>query len=421
MTLPASSAKPSFGLFIAGLSITQIISWGTTFYLPSILERQIGRDLGLGREVIFGGITVMLVVAALIGPRIGGYIDRNGTSLTMLAGCLLLSAGLCLVGVSTGPVSYLAGWALFGLAVPLSMSIAAFAAVAQAYPERGRAGITTLMLFGGLSSGIIWPLTGWLELQFGWRVTCLIYAGLQLGVCLPLKFLLTRAQRAEFRLRSLPADRQVVEPLLLPRDRSAAFWLLVLGSGVSGLVSWGLPLYFVTMFIAGGLETGHAIILASVQAYFTVLARVVDLGVAGRVGGMRLVSAASLLSPLCFLMLIVGIGMVTPGSGSSSPWQIAVIGIGMALYGFATGMIAAGRATLPLELFGSGGYAGTLGKLSLWLNLMFAASPVLFAFLYDGLGQTTTLWVAMAGDIVAAIAYWRLDALVQEGRRGAAG
>ncbi len=413
MSAPASSAKPPFGLFIAGLSTTQIVSWGTTFYLPSILERQIGRDLGVGRELVFGGVTVMLIVAALIGPRIGRYIDRQGPSLTMMAGCLLIATGLCLIGVSTGPLSYLAGWALFGLAVPLSMSIAAFAAVAQAYPERGRAGITTLMLFGGLSSGIIWPLTGWLDAQVGWRGTCFIYAGLQIGLCLPLTFLLTRAQHARFRLHGLPADSHVIKPMLRPQDRGVAFWLLVVGSGVSGLVSWGLPLYFVSMFISGGLETGAAILLASVQAYFTVLARAVDLGIARRVGGMRLVSAASLLSPFCFLMLIIGIGSVSPGYG-----QIAVIGIGMALYGFATGMIAAGRATLPLELFGSGGYAATLGKLSLWLNLMFAASPMLFAFLYEGLGKMTTLWVAMIGAIIAAIAYWRLDRLVKEGASG---
>ncbi len=406
-----SSEKPPFGLFIAGLSTTQIVSWGTTFYLPSILERQISRELGMGRELIFGGVTVMLVVAALIGPRIGRYIDQNGTSLTMMAGCLLIATGLCLIGVSTGPFSYLAGWALFGLAVPLSMSIAAFAAVAQAYPERGRAGITTLMLFGGLSSGIIWPLTGWLDAQFGWRATCFIYAGLQIGLCLPLKFLLTRAQHARFRLHGVPADSHVIKPLLLAQDRNAAFWLLVVGSGVSGLVSWGLPLYFVSIFVSGGLETGAAIVLASVQAYFTVLARAVDLGVARRVGGMRLVSAASLLSPFCFLMLIIGIGSVSPGYT-----QIAVIAVGMALYGFATGMIAAGRATLPLELFGSGGYAATLGKLSFWLNLMFAASPVLFALLYDGLGKMTTLWIAMIGAIIAAIAYWRLDRLVEEGK-----
>ncbi len=411
MSAADSAAKPPFGLFIAGLSTTQIISWGTTFYLPSILERQISRDLGVGREIVFGGVTVMLIVAAVIGPRIGRYIDQNGPSLTMMLGCILLATGLAVIGVSTGPVSYLAGWALFGLAVPLSMSIAAFAAVAQAYPERGRAGITTLMLFGGLSSGIVWPLTGWLDAQVGWRITCFIYAGLQIALCLPLTFLLTRAQHAQFRLHGLPADSHAIQPLLLERHRSAGFWLLVVGSGVSGLVSWGLPLYFVSMFIAGGLETGAAIILASVQAYFTVLARAVDLGVARRVGGMRLVSAASLLSPFCFLMLIIGIGGVPPG-----PLQIAVIGVGMALYGFATGMIAAGRATLPLELFGSGGYAATLGRLSLWLNLMFAASPVLFAFLYGGLGKMTTLWIAMAGAIAAALAYWRLDRLVADGK-----
>ncbi len=50
----------------AGLGITQIIGWGTTFLMPSVLGRHMERDLALPSEVIYGGIATGVVVAGLI-------------------------------------------------------------------------------------------------------------------------------------------------------------------------------------------------------------------------------------------------------------------------------------------------------------------------------------------------------------------
>jgi MFS family permease len=399
-----------FPLFIAGLSLVQIIAWGATFYLPSILERQIGAELGLSREVVFGGVTLMLVIAALAAPTAGRYIDREGAGRTMVAGCLMLAAGLALIGVSRGAASYLVGWAVIGLAVPLAMSVAAFAAVAQAFPERGRAGITTMMLFSGLSSGIIWPITGWLDARYGWRATCLIYAFVQIAICLPI-VLAMRPVRPSRTGETERAAQSVIHPRLRDTDRRAAFWLLVVGSGVSGLVTWGLPLYFVSMLTDAGVAAGLAIFLASLQAYATFAARGFDLAFSGRFGGMRLVSGAALLPPVVFVILLASLG------GGAGAAQTATIAFAMALYGFAAGLIAAGRATLPLELFGSDGYARTLGNLSLWLNLMFAASPLLFAAVFNSFGARAALAGGLMLSLVAAIAFWRLDRLVVEGER----
>lgn len=404
MSLAQPARQASFPLFIAGLSLKQIIAWGTTFYLPSILERQIAAELGLSREVIFGGVTVMLLVAAVIAPAAGRHIDARGARRPMIAGALSLSFGLALLALAQGPLSYLAAWVFFGLAVPLTMSVAAFASVAQAFPDRGRAGITTLMLFGGLSSGVMYPITGWLDAQYGWRATCMIYAALQLAVALPVGHLLIRGADAP----GLGARAQgAVQPRLAAADRGRAFWLLVTGTGVSGIVSWGLPLYFVPMFREAGLSASAAILLGASQAYFTLFARLLDLSVSARLGGMRLVSAASLLAPPCFLLMIWGV-QAQAGSG----WPLWALAVGTAVYGFAAGLIAAGRATLPLELFGSGGFAAMLGRLSLFLNLMFAVSPLLFAVVYDALGSAVALTLALILSLLAAIAFWRLDGLV---------
>jgi MFS family permease len=401
--------RPPFALFIAGLSLKQVLAWGTTYYLPSILERQIGAELGLQREVIFGGVTLMLLVAAALAPAAGRYIDKHGAHRPMVAGALALSLGLSTIGMSQGAMTYLAGWALFGLAVPLTMSVAAFAAVTQAFPERGRAGITTMMLFGGLSSGVIWPLTGWLDSQYGWRMTCMIYALLQVAIALPVSHWLIAPSRRDAATR----DEASVAPRLPEASRQKAYWLLVIGVGVSGLVSWGLPLYFVPMFRDSGFAPAIAILLAAMQAYFTTAARLVDLGISARVGGMRLVSSSAIASPVVFLLLLWGLVGLPSGAA-----QLALVTLAMAIYGFCTGMISAGRATLPLELFGSSGFATTLGRLSRWFNVIFAFSPLVFAALYDRWGAEGALMAALVLSLAAGIAFWRLDGLVRHGPQG---
>ncbi|MFY8047987.1 MAG: MFS transporter [Erythrobacter sp.] len=406
MTLaaPARSAR-SFPLFILGLATTQILGWGTTLYLPSILDRQISADLGVGRNVIYGGITVMLFIAALVGPRFGRWIDEGGARHPMLIGKLLLAAGLVGIGLSTGPLGYLAAWVLIGIGTPLSLSIGSLASVTQSFPERGRRGLRALMLFGGLSNGLIWPLTGWLETEIGWRNVCFVYAAVQVLVCLPLAHVLIRApvvlDDAD------PAAPKVATGQLSEAQRRQGFWLLILAAGFSGLVSWGLPLFFVAMFLQGGMEAGMAIFLASVTAYFTFLARIIDFALSGKVPGVRIVAGASLMSPLVFVLMLLALGTLPPGLS-----QTTLLALAMGLYGVATGLIATSRATLPFELFGSGGYASMLGKLSFFLNMLFAASPLLFAMIYDGLGKQAAIVGGLAGSLVAAIAYIRLERLV---------
>jgi hypothetical protein len=63
--------KGPIGRATLGLGLTQVIGWGTTFLMPSVLGRSIQQGLSIPSEVVFGGITVMFGVGALIAPQIG--------------------------------------------------------------------------------------------------------------------------------------------------------------------------------------------------------------------------------------------------------------------------------------------------------------------------------------------------------------
>ena len=56
---------------IAGLGITQIIGWGTTFYLPAIMARPIAESLDLSPISVLGAYSWALLVSGLLSRQIG--------------------------------------------------------------------------------------------------------------------------------------------------------------------------------------------------------------------------------------------------------------------------------------------------------------------------------------------------------------
>ena len=174
----------------AGLGITQIIGWGTTFLMPSVLGRPIEHDLGLPSEVVYGGITVMFGVGALFAPLVGKSMDRIGARGLMASGSLLYALSLAALSASQGLVSYLLCWAAMGVASTLALNTPASIALAQVAGQRARQAIAVLAIVGGFASTVFWPLSGVLEPWVGWRGTLLIFAGLHLFVCLPVHLLM---------------------------------------------------------------------------------------------------------------------------------------------------------------------------------------------------------------------------------------
>ena len=171
---------------VLALGFTQIIAWGTTLYALGVLGKPIAADTGWSQSLVFGGLTVGLLVSSAASTWVGRLIDRRGGRLVMSAGSVLIAIGLVVLSQVTHPYAYLAVWAFLGLAMRMSLYDAAFAALVQVAPSRGRRAISYLTLFGGLASTVFWPIGHELNAIYGWRTTLLIFAAINLLVCLPL-------------------------------------------------------------------------------------------------------------------------------------------------------------------------------------------------------------------------------------------
>lgn len=397
-SLPASRRLPEYSLLLAGLALTRIIGWGSIYYSPSVLAGYFQREIGLGPATIFSGITILLVIGAVISPMLGRHLDRRGTRQAMALGALISALGLALLALAQGPVSYLATWFVIGVGHAMQLANTGNVTVAQLMGERTRRVIGLMMLVTGLASSVFWPLTAWLSADYGWRACLFVFAGIQLVIVLPIHLAIPayRAKPlADPGPSMMPTEEQGRVP---PGRRRPIFWLLALSFSASGLVSWGLPLHIIGLMQGAGIAGASAVAIASLSGPATMVARAVDAVAGERLAVEKVALAGLVFGPVACLLLALA-----PGSST-----VAIIFV--MLFNAAMGVIAVARATLPLALFGRNGFGAMLGRLTVPQNLTFAAAPLLFALMVERLGASGTLVVSA---VIQSLALLAMIALVR--------
>ena len=353
MTSPAelfADLKGPTGRATLGLGITQVIGWGTTFLMPSVLGRHIQQDLEIPSEVVFGGITVMFGVGALIAPQIGRAMDRLGARDIMMAGSVVYALALAGVALSRGTLSYLLCWAALGVASTLALNTPSSIALAQVAGPRARQAISLLAIIGGLASTIFWPLSGALDALVGWRGTLLAYAGLHFFVCLPIHFLVL-PKRPPAHLAAVsgnPAAGGMTREHL-----RHAYLLLSLTLSSGAFVFTGAIVHLIEILRGLGHAPATALLIGSMVGPAQVSVRFIELLFGHRYSIMHSAVFGSAILPLGLALALIGGGYFT----------VALICI--VCYGISNGLKAVQRATLPLALFGRAEFGAYLGRLAL--------------------------------------------------------
>lgn len=403
MTAPSFRPRP-LPVSIIGLGITQIIGWGSTFFIPSVMGRHIGEDLRLPAEIVFAGPSIMFVVGALLAPRVGRAVDRKGARDLMAIGSVLAAIGLAALSQAQGPVTYVAAWLLLGLAGVMMMGVISSIALAQIAGDGARRALALLITVGGLASTVFWPLGGALDATLGWRTTVLLYAGLHLLICLPIHLLVLPPFAPPRTI--LPASRTgTTTAPAAPARRPMVFILLAIGLSTGGLVYTGMTLYLIEILRELGHAPATAVILASFMGPIQIVVRLTEIALASRLSSMNAAIIGAAALPVALLVGLAGSATVATG--------FAVV----ALYAVANGLKAVVRATLPLALFERSEYGRTMGWLAVPLNIVTAIAPVVFAALMERGGVTVTLLVSL---VAAALSLGTILALSRLARRPAA-
>lgn len=372
-----------------GLGFTQIVGWGTTYLMPSVLGRHLQDDLGLSPELVFAGITVMFAVSAICSPRIGRIVDRTGARSLMAVGSLIYAMALAGVSMSQGAVSYLACWAVMGVASTLALSTPASIAVVQVAGPRSRQAIAMLTIIGGLASTVFWPLTGVLEAKLGWRTTLLAYAALHLLACLPIHLLILPRRPPAHPPASGSA---AASGTVAPDDRGRVFLLLSISLAFGAFVFTGVQLQMIEILRGLGHSPASALLLASMIGPAQVAVRVFELAFGHRYSIMRSAVFGSLMLP-------IGLGIALVAGDVFAVALFVVV-----TYGMSNGLKAVQRATLPLALFGRAQFGAYMGRLALPQGIVSAVSPPIMAAVLSQFGTSVALWLTFAVGTISLVA-----------------
>ena len=178
-SLPPAPARSPLPVALA-IGAGQLVVWGSSFYLLSVLATPIAQDTGWAPGLVAAGLSVGLVVAGLVSRRVGRLIDARGGRGALAASAALAAAGLALMALAPGLPTYLGAWSVMGLAMGLGLYDPAFATLGRLYGSRARSAITQVTLVAGFSSTICWPITAALADRLGWRGACLTWAAVDL-------------------------------------------------------------------------------------------------------------------------------------------------------------------------------------------------------------------------------------------------
>lgn len=363
--------KPGKPVVVAVLGSTQTLAWGSSYYLPAVLGAQIAHGLDLSTSVFFGIFSISLLLGAAIAPYIGALIDRHGGRMILTGSSLIIAAGLALLGLAQGVAGLTIAWLVLGVGMAMGLYDPAFATLTRLYGREARAAITGITLIAGFASTVGWPASAWLEHAFGWREACLIWAGVNLLLCLPLNWIVIPAAipLPPMSHRALVAEE--------PQPPRGAMPILAFYFAATAFVTGALQAHLLRFLQTAGATETVAIVAGTLVGPAQVAARLCEFALMRALHPVWSARIAAILHPAGALLLAAF------GPAAIVPFAVA--------YGAGNGMITIAKGTLPLAIFGPGRYGLRNGILSVPARLTLSAAPFLFGLLLDRIGLYAVL------------------------------
>ena len=386
-----------FGWYIAftGMMI-QALGYGSRYsfsvFFPTLLD-YFGWPRDLGASVF----STHLMCYGIVAPLVGGLVDRFGSRRTMIAGTLILSAGLVLSRWGNAPWHFYltfgimagSGLCLLG-SVPLTM-------VVRNWFERRRGAALSLVFCGSGGSFACYPIVAWLISSYGWRDA---YALLGLGLAaifLPaiILFMPYEPRQKGLHIDGWPLDQpeknkqetetsRIVDPEWASQQwklsravKTARFWFMCLTT-FSG---WGIAQHIlVTHQVAFAQDVGYERLYASAVLSlggWTFTAGALISMISDRIGREPTMAIAMSIACSSIVVLL----MI---SDNTQPWMLYYYSIA---FGLGFGMSAPLVAATVTDLFRGPKVGSTVGFIWFSFAMGGTVGPWLGGWLFELAGN----------------------------------
>jgi MFS family permease len=381
-------------IVVAGLCVTETVSWGILYYGFPVLLRPMEAELGFSRVEVTGAFSVGMGVAALAALPVGRWIDRHGArALMTLGSCLGTALLLAWSRVESLPALY-AVWCLMGLALAATLYEPAFATVVGWFAMGGRdRALLTVTLAGALASTIFMPIEAWLVGWLGWRTALVALAVILAVLTIPIHALVLRRppRGAERGTVAGHAESRVPGLTLGASARMAVFWVLAAAFVVGGFTTNSVTMHLIPYLSDRGYSPTVAAVMIGWMGAMQLPARLVFAPIATRFGHHAVTGV---------LFFVQAVSLAQLALVTRLPTLVPMV----VMLGAANGMATLARATIIVEIFGPRHYGSISGALALGGNGARAIAPVGAAFLMLALGgYERVFWLLTVALVVAGL------------------
>ena len=386
-------------IVVAG-GVLGCVAIGGLFSLPVFL-RPIAADTGWSTTGISTAMTVAFVALAFGSIAWGSLSDRVGPRAVVLAGSLLLTAGLALASLAT---SLLAFQLLFGAVVGVSAAaiFAPMMACVTGWFDTRRSLAVSLVSAGmGMAPMTMSPLAAWLVQTHDWRTSLQLIAALVAAIMVPMSLLVRRPPALAQAAAAMPASAAAQEPgpSVGQALRSAPFLILVLTSFLSCATHSGPIFHTVSYAVTCGIPLMAAVSIYSLEGLAGMGGRLVFGLLGDRYGAARVLVLA------LFAQAVVVLGYVMARELGSFYAVAALFGFTYA--GVMPLFAVIAREHFPLRMMGT-----VIGGTTMASSLGMALGPVLGGMIYDSFSSYAWLFIGAfalgIGSFLAALAFTRL-------------
>ncbi len=310
----SSTPAPRFyygWVIVAVAGVMNLASSPATAVTFGFFIRPMGDDLGWSAGELALGLTFRLAVASITSPILGFFLDRLGTRL--LGTVAAIVAGLTIIGVGFVHELWMfyllyAISGLSGFGGPSGQLLTVVPVAKWFNARRGRAlGIAAM----GTPAGnlLLIPIAQFIIDAYGWRTAWVVLGGLLVAVAAPACAIFMRKDPESLGLRvdgapalaeteTQAAQRKVTEEddgwTVRQAMRSQAFWLLVIATAFTGIVTQGTLVHRVPFWQDIGIASGYVaagtamapLLVVIAGLWFGILADRWPVGRIGLLGGI---------------------------------------------------------------------------------------------------------------------------------------
>lgn len=377
---------------LVGLGVTQIIGYGTLYYSFSILAPDVARDFDLSISQVFAVFSVSLFIGGLSATLIGKQMDRVGAATIMTIGSPIAALTLALCAWSPSVAIFALAIILIEISSGMVQYQAAFAALVEIDPKTAPRSITYLTLIGGFASSIFWPISASLSGYLSWREIYLVYAGLNLFLCMAVHYRIMQEGKKGHGSHSSQRRRDGVVGAIPAHARRYGIILVSCAFALLTFAQAAILAHMVPMLTSIGLGPA-AVVIGSLFGPAQVASRLINMVFGEKLlpPALAILSAALIVAGLVILLVM-------------GTWLPGAVAFAICL-GLGSGINSIAQGNLPLYLFGSEGYGAVTGKMTAARLAVGAGAPFIFAAATEYLGLDFALTANIVLAIISVLAF----------------